>query len=104
MCFGKISLSFLFKPDEEDLSKRRDSLDSLAATAPIEIATDALSENNLSPTEEYHQIHQFTRTNFRNATVCDYCNKKVCLTMSIVVCYCIVLINYKLYVCKNRSG
>lgn len=81
MCYGKISVSFLFKSDEDSASnKRRDSVDSTSSGGPpIEIATDALSEtNNLSPTEDF-QSHHFVRTNFRTYTVCDYCNKKIWL-------------------------
>lgn len=82
MCYGKVSLSFLFKI-KDDISKRKDSADSCSsgtAIPHIEIGEEALamptSVNNLSPTDE-PQTHQFIRTHFRNATVCDYCNKKV---------------------------
>ena len=76
MCYGRISVSFLYKGKD---SKRKDSAESSSTSmlAPVETATEATAElTKLSPTEE-PQSHQFARTHFRSATVCDYCNKKV---------------------------
>ena len=78
MCYGRISVSFLYKGKD---SRRKDSTESssMSVLPPIETATEATAElTKLSPTEE-PQSHQFARTHFRSATVCDYCNKKVSL-------------------------
>lgn len=82
MCYGKVSLSFLFKV-KEDMSKRKDSGDSCSSGSAIphieigeEAITVTMSASNLSPSED-PQSHQFIRTHFRSATICDYCNKKV---------------------------
>ncbi|CAG7832375.1 unnamed protein product [Allacma fusca] len=81
MCYGKISMSFMYKSGE-DTSKKNDSLDSLSSSSvisPVETAVEASPESaKVSPSEE-PQSHQFVRTHFRSATVCDYCNKKIWL-------------------------
>ena len=72
-CYGKLSVSFMYKPIDEGL-KRKDSMDSVSS---IETGVDASIEaTKLSPSEE-SQAHEFVRTHFRNATSCDFCNKKV---------------------------
>jgi len=81
MCYGKVTLSFLYN-STEDMSKRKASLDTagLANTiANLELGPDGIPIDNnfLNTNEEQPRVHQFIRTHFRSSTLCDYCNKKV---------------------------
>ena len=82
MCYGKVTLSFLYK-STEDISKRKASLDSAGISGSIsnlDLGPDGISmdQSLLSPSNEEPQGHLFVRTHFRSCTLCDYCNKKVC--------------------------